>query len=441
MILHGPPGVGKTTIARIVAEASAAEFEELSAVSARVDDVRAVLARARDRLGGQRPPDAPLHRRDPPLRQAAAGLRPARGRGRPRDADRRDDREPVLRGQPGAPLALHGDRARAADPRGARPGARARRGRARRRRARRGRRRDRAARRRGRPHRAPDARARLGDRDGGRRGASRVEHVEDVARKRPLRYDRAGDRHYDLASAFIKSMRGSDPGRRRLLPRGDARGRRGPTLPRAPHRDRGERGRRQRRPARAPRRGRGSAGGRARRAPRGAAQPRAGGDLHRAGAEVERVGPGDLAARGRTSGARASPPRPRCCATRTTAAQPRAGTARATSPRTTTRARRDVDHLPEGLRGRAYYVPSANGEEAEETGMAIGTGDKAPEFDLEEAAGQPRVRLSNYLGRSNVLLVFHPFAFTRRLHGGGAGPPGEPGVVPQRQHGDRVRLV
>ena len=38
-----------------------------------------------------------------------------------------------------------------------------------------------------------------------------VEHVEDVARKRPLRYDRAGDRHYDLASAFIKSMRGSDP--------------------------------------------------------------------------------------------------------------------------------------------------------------------------------------------------------------------------------------
>ncbi len=44
--------------------------------------------------------------------------------------------------------------------------------------------------------------------------------------------------------------------------------------------------------------------------------------------------------------------------------------------------------------------------------MAIGTGDKAPEFDLEEASGKPRVRLSNYLGRSNVLLVFHPFAFT-----------------------------
>src|SRR5262245_12211341 len=51
MILFGPPGVGKTTLARIVAEITGAEFEELSAVSARVDDVRAVIRRARDRLG------------------------------------------------------------------------------------------------------------------------------------------------------------------------------------------------------------------------------------------------------------------------------------------------------------------------------------------------------------------------------------------------------
>jgi putative ATPase len=29
--------------------------------------------------------------------------------------------------------------------------------------------------------------------------------------------------------------------------------------------------------------------------------------------------------------------------------------------------RSGVDHLPEGLRGRAYYVPSSNGEEAEGT--------------------------------------------------------------------------
>jgi putative ATPase len=35
-------------------------------------------------------------------------------------------------------------------------------------------------------------------------------HVADAARKRPLRYDRAGDQHYDHASALIKSMRGGD---------------------------------------------------------------------------------------------------------------------------------------------------------------------------------------------------------------------------------------
>ena len=108
MILFGPPGTGKTTIARIVAERTGAAFEELSAVSARVDDVRAVIARARDRLGGNGAADDPLHRRDPPLQQGAAGLGAARGRGRPRDADRRDDREPLLRGQLRAPLALHG---------------------------------------------------------------------------------------------------------------------------------------------------------------------------------------------------------------------------------------------------------------------------------------------------------------------------------------------
>jgi putative ATPase len=51
MILHGPPGTGKTTLARIVAERTGAEFEELSAVSARVEDVRGVIQRARERLG------------------------------------------------------------------------------------------------------------------------------------------------------------------------------------------------------------------------------------------------------------------------------------------------------------------------------------------------------------------------------------------------------
>src|SRR5205823_9204604 len=42
---------GKTTLARIVAHTTGAEFEELSAVSATVANVREVLARARERLG------------------------------------------------------------------------------------------------------------------------------------------------------------------------------------------------------------------------------------------------------------------------------------------------------------------------------------------------------------------------------------------------------
>jgi putative ATPase len=51
MILYGPPGSGKTTLARIVAHTTGAEFEELSAVSATVANVRQVLAAARERLG------------------------------------------------------------------------------------------------------------------------------------------------------------------------------------------------------------------------------------------------------------------------------------------------------------------------------------------------------------------------------------------------------
>ena len=37
------------------------------------------------------------------------------------------------------------------------------------------------------------------------------EHLEEAVRNSMLYYDRAGDRHYDTISAFIKSLRGSDP--------------------------------------------------------------------------------------------------------------------------------------------------------------------------------------------------------------------------------------
>jgi putative ATPase len=56
MVLYGPPGSGKTTLARIVAERSGAAFEELSAVAAGRPEVRAVIERAahrRDTGAGQ----------------------------------------------------------------------------------------------------------------------------------------------------------------------------------------------------------------------------------------------------------------------------------------------------------------------------------------------------------------------------------------------------
>ena len=50
---EGPPGTGKTTIARLVAGATAKAFEPLSAVTAGVKDVRDVAERARARIGEQ----------------------------------------------------------------------------------------------------------------------------------------------------------------------------------------------------------------------------------------------------------------------------------------------------------------------------------------------------------------------------------------------------
>jgi putative ATPase len=49
MILWGPPGSGKTTLARLLAEAAGAEFRTLSAVMSGVADVRAIIADARSR--------------------------------------------------------------------------------------------------------------------------------------------------------------------------------------------------------------------------------------------------------------------------------------------------------------------------------------------------------------------------------------------------------
>lgn len=46
-----------------------------------------------------------------------------------------------------------------------------------------------------------------------RDGSTQIEarDVEEAMQRRALRYDRAGDEHYDVISAFIKSVRDSDP--------------------------------------------------------------------------------------------------------------------------------------------------------------------------------------------------------------------------------------
>src|ERR1700759_3298272 len=51
LILFGPPGTGKTTLALIVSNATNRRFEQLSALNAGVKDVREVIARAKSELG------------------------------------------------------------------------------------------------------------------------------------------------------------------------------------------------------------------------------------------------------------------------------------------------------------------------------------------------------------------------------------------------------
>ena len=215
MILWGPPGTGKTTLANLIAKEVEGTFEQLSATSAGVKDVREVLARADQRLGEGRgrtilfldeihrfnkaqqdallpgvesgqvilvgaTTENPFFEVNSPLISRATVFRTeALSEPEVRDVIAQAMGDP-MRGISG--VAIDDD---AAEALAGRVGG--------------------------------DARLALNSLETAAtiavgRGSDAIDlaTIEEALQRRIIRYDRGGDRHYDVISAFIKSMRGSD---------------------------------------------------------------------------------------------------------------------------------------------------------------------------------------------------------------------------------------